>query len=212
MPIDALALRGCSSTSNPHIDARPDVLLTSPARMLISVDLPRAVRAQQPEDRPARNVEADAIQRAFAARIGLAQTIDLDRRLGHASGLRRIAGAGKHLSLFARGGQDQRRRTWRWRVDDGHGGRAQAIRDARRGAQLREGAVRDRPAGRNDDRPRDLSARLALVGRRRRGGRRGELPCRARRAGALGMRDRSDGRRRCRRDAPRRPVSCAAGA
>ena len=40
MPIEYLALRGSASMSKPQMLAAPLVLLTSPARMLISVDLP----------------------------------------------------------------------------------------------------------------------------------------------------------------------------
>jgi hypothetical protein len=52
MPIDTLALRGCLSMSKPQIDALPPVLLTSPARMLIIVDLPAPLGPSSPNISP----------------------------------------------------------------------------------------------------------------------------------------------------------------
>jgi hypothetical protein len=49
IPIDALAFLGCLSMSKPQIDAVPPVLLTSPARMLISVDLPAPLGPSSPK-------------------------------------------------------------------------------------------------------------------------------------------------------------------
>ena len=43
--------------------------------------LARAVGAEQPENLPARNVEADVVERALAALVGLRQRFDADRGL-----------------------------------------------------------------------------------------------------------------------------------
>ena len=58
-PIERFALRGCSSMSKPQIVTLPLVFTTRPARMLIKRRLARAIGAEQPEDLPARHVEAD---------------------------------------------------------------------------------------------------------------------------------------------------------
>src|SRR3546814_15226374 len=48
MQIEYLALRGSASISKPQTLARPPVLLTSPARMLMSVDLPAPLGTSRP--------------------------------------------------------------------------------------------------------------------------------------------------------------------
>jgi hypothetical protein len=52
MPMLRLALRGCSSISNPHMFAVPAVLLTSPAKILIIVDLPAPLGPSSPNMLP----------------------------------------------------------------------------------------------------------------------------------------------------------------
>ena len=48
--------------------------------------LARAVGAEQAEDLPARHVEGDVVERALAACIGLAQSVDADRGVGGGGG------------------------------------------------------------------------------------------------------------------------------
>ena len=51
-PIAARAWRGSKSMSMPQIAARPELLMTSPARMLMSVDLPAPLGPRSPKSAP----------------------------------------------------------------------------------------------------------------------------------------------------------------
>jgi hypothetical protein len=68
--------------------------------MLISVD---AIGAEQPENPPARHIEADIVQRPLAARIDLGEALYPDRRIAHPE--RRIARGGQGGKIIL-GGAD----------------------------------------------------------------------------------------------------------
>ena len=74
-PIERLALRGCSSMSKPQMFDLAAGLHDQPREDVDQRRLARTVGTEQPENLPARNVEADLVQRLLAARIGLRQRI-----------------------------------------------------------------------------------------------------------------------------------------
>ena len=94
MPIDALALRGCSSMSKPQIARAAAGLVHQPGEDVDQRRLARAVGAEQAEDLAARHVEADPVERALAARIGFFEVLD---RNGGREG-------GGHASAHSRSG------------------------------------------------------------------------------------------------------------
>ena len=69
--------------SKPQIVARAAGLVDQPGEDVDQRRLAGAVGAEQPEDLAARHVEADAVERALAARIGLLQVADRDGGFGH---------------------------------------------------------------------------------------------------------------------------------
>ena len=84
-PIERRARRGRTSMSKSQIRATPAVLTTSPARMLIRVDLPAPFGPSRPNTVPrgtARSMPLSASLSgcAAAAAIDLAQAFDLDRQ------------------------------------------------------------------------------------------------------------------------------------
>ena len=111
MPIERLALRGCSSMSKPQIVARAAGLVDQPGEDVDQRRLAGAVRAEQPEDAAARHVEADPVQRALAACIGLCtRSIDRDGGFGshrpqaHSRSSCRVPWRQRRESLFAESG------------------------------------------------------------------------------------------------------------
>ena len=84
MPIDRLALRGCSSMSKPQISALPLDLHDQSGEDIDQGRLAGAIGPEQPENLAARHVEADLVQRALRIRpggIGLAQASRCGSRL-----------------------------------------------------------------------------------------------------------------------------------
>ena len=65
MPIERLALRGCSSMSKPQIVALPLGFGDQPGEDVDQRRLARAIGPEQAEDLPARHVEADIVERAL---------------------------------------------------------------------------------------------------------------------------------------------------
>ena len=82
-PIERLALRGCSSMSKPQIVALPPRLGDQAGEDVDQGRLAGAVGAEQAENAAARHVEADPVERALAAGIGLLQVDDRDGGFGH---------------------------------------------------------------------------------------------------------------------------------
>ena len=86
MPIERLALRGCSSMSKPQIVTLPLRFGDQPGEDVDQRRLAGAVGAEQPEDLPARHVEADVVERELGraplAGIGLGQGFDADCGVG----------------------------------------------------------------------------------------------------------------------------------
>ena len=67
-------------------------LVDQPGQDVDQRGLARAIGAEQAEDLAARHIEADPVQRALAARIGFAQSVDRDGRLRHGNRDRRLCG------------------------------------------------------------------------------------------------------------------------
>ena len=82
-PIERFALRGCLSMSKPQMTTLPRGLHDQPGEDVDQGRLARAIGAEKPEDLPARNVEADVVERQLAALVGLRQRFDADRGLVH---------------------------------------------------------------------------------------------------------------------------------
>ena len=66
-PIERLALRGCSSMSKPQMSTLPPLFTTSPARMLISVDLPAPLGPSSPKICPRGTSKLTSFERLLAA-------------------------------------------------------------------------------------------------------------------------------------------------
>jgi hypothetical protein len=84
MPIEALALRGCLSMSKPQMVTPPAGLVHQARKDVDHRRLAGPVRAEQPEDLPLRHFQAHALQRSFAALVGLLEVADRDGGCGHA--------------------------------------------------------------------------------------------------------------------------------
>ena len=65
IPIDALALRGWASMSKPQMDALPDVFITNPAKILISVDLPAPFGPSKPKIDPCATSKLTSLSACF---------------------------------------------------------------------------------------------------------------------------------------------------
>jgi uncharacterized Zn-finger protein len=102
-PIDRLALRGCSSMSKPQIVTLPPVFTTSPARMLISVDLPAPLGPSRPKicPRGTSKLTSSSARLPPLGGIGLRQRFDADRGVA-CDGSGEVAPALGHPRVFLR--------------------------------------------------------------------------------------------------------------